>query len=53
MMFYDVMSGDDWSESQRKGWNSNIPECEWGGVHCNKRGEVSGLAFPISGLKNF
>uniref|UniRef100_A0A7S2ERU3 Disease resistance R13L4/SHOC-2-like LRR domain-containing protein n=1 Tax=Trieres chinensis TaxID=1514140 RepID=A0A7S2ERU3_TRICV len=49
-MFFDAMSGEEWSDDQKKGWkDENLSECEWAGVSCDEEGKVDGLEFPISG----
>jgi len=50
-MLYDVIGGDDWPEDRRRGWNSDLAECDWEGVTCGENGDLIGLSFPISGSK--
>mmetsp|Transcript_37047 Transcript_37047/g.79989 ORF Transcript_37047/g.79989 Transcript_37047/m.79989 type:complete len:300 (-) Transcript_37047:16-915(-) len=45
-MFFDSMGGQKWSEHQRRGWKSDLPACQWGGVSCDADGRIIGIAFP-------
>lgn len=47
-ILYDVVNGDSWSETHRRGWKSDLPKCEWEGISCNEDGDITAMAIPLA-----
>jgi len=47
-MFYDVMRGELWDESEVHMWKSKTGICHWDGVVCEEDGTLVSLSFPLT-----
>mmetsp|Transcript_14997 Transcript_14997/g.22892 ORF Transcript_14997/g.22892 Transcript_14997/m.22892 type:complete len:1029 (-) Transcript_14997:62-3148(-) len=47
-MFYDVMGGELWDQSEVYRWKSDMGICNWNGVVCEEDGTLVSLSFPLT-----
>jgi Leucine-rich repeat (LRR) protein len=47
-MFYDVMGGELWDETEVFRWKSDINICHWNGIICEDDGTLVSLSFPLT-----